>query len=439
MNILITFCNTIDTPTYPNLGVLDIITKEFKIVNLPPEILQTGMLGLAMSSKYLFVGLQHSASGKVGVIGPPAVLVFDLRTFNLVSQYPLALVKDIHSFLLSPDERTLYVVSSGTDEIIRLTLHGAEIIHEEIFWSLALEKTGTDTFHINSISLYKSDILVSGFGLKEIANDWNTANNGFIYNVTKGKEIASGLKQPHSICGIGFSIAFCESRNKVLRFVDDDRTVILPGYTRGLCFYKDKIYVGTSASRKKSKSTGKPTIGTAISPGGCTISEIDMDSLDVLYTWDLNDYAVEIYEFMLVPDVSNWPLISPRNYREEFQQSWIYKTRSAIEDLKEIIPEGSKFLFVDDNLLQISETMLAGRTYFSFTEKDGMYWGPPVDDTTSITELERMRSNGTQYIVFAWPSYWWLDHYVEFHQYLSEHYFKVFESDNILIFDLQKE
>ncbi len=438
MNILITFCNTIDTPGYPNLGVIDIETKEFKIVELPPEISQTGMLGLAMSSKYLFAGLQHIKGGAEGYDSPPALLVFDIKDCKLVSMYPLTLVKDIHSFLLLPDEKTLYIVSSGTDEIIRLHLEDATVTSEEFYWSPSLQNERKDTFHINSVYGHRNDILVSGFGVKETADDWNSAHDGFIYNVTRGKEIISGLEQPHSIAVIGNQIAFCESRNKKLRFVGDERSLGLPGYARGLCHHEDRIYAGTSASRKKSKSTGKAMIGTAISPGGCTISQISGDTLAIQYAWDLNEYAVEIYELMLVPDVSNWPLVSPRNYREEFQETWIYRTQTAAQQIHEHLPARATFILVDDNVLQIGERMLPGYTSIPFLEKDGQHWGPPADDGIGISELERMRHSAAKYIVIAWPAFWWLDHYKAFHQYLLQQYRQVAETENIIVFDLQK-
>ncbi len=438
MNILISFCNTIDTPGYPNLGVINIETKEFNVIALPPEINQTGMLGLALSSKYLFAGLQHVDGGVEGYNSPPALLIFNRLDLKLVSSYRLTLVKDIHSFLLLKDEKTLYIVSSGTDDIIRLHFEDSNVISEEIFWSPSLEDYKEDTFHINSINAHKGDILVSGFGLKEIPDDWNSAHNGFIYNVTRGKEIISGLEQPHSIDVIGNHIAFCESRTKKIRFIGEERSLVLPGYARGLCHHDDHLYVGTSASRKKSKSTGKPTIGTAISPGGCTISQVNVKTLEIGHSWDLNDYAVEIYELMLVPDVSLWPLEVPRNYREEFQHSWMYRTQLVAQEIRDTVTLGETILLVDDGLLQISERMLPGYQILPFIENAGQYWGSPADDGVGISELERMRHSGAKYIVFAWPSFWWLDHYKSLHQYLKQHYSLVAETENAVVFNLEK-
>src|SRR5690349_1489448 len=120
MNILISFCNTIETPGYPNLGVIDLETKEFSVLHIDPSISQTGMTGLAMTSKYLLVGLQHRQGGTEGYNSPAILLFFDRHDFKLRNVHPLDLVRDIHSFLWLEDESMLYIVSSGTDEIIEL-------------------------------------------------------------------------------------------------------------------------------------------------------------------------------------------------------------------------------------------------------------------------------------------------------------------------------
>ena len=54
-----------------------------------------------------------------------------------------------------------------------------------------------------------------------------------------------------------------------------------------------------------------------------------------------------------------------------------------------------------------------------FIERDGVYWGTPADDHEAIAELNRMHQKGINFIVFAWPAFWWLDHYKGFSEYLK--------------------
>ncbi len=62
--------------------------------------------------------------------------------------------------------------------------------------------------------------------------------------------------------------------------------------------------------------------------------------------------------------------------------------------------------------------MAGDRRFLPFLEKQGAYWGSPPDDTTAIVELERMRQGEARFIAFAWPAFWWLDHYGKFQEYL---------------------
>ena len=80
--------------------------------------------------------------------------------------------------------------------------------------------------------------------------------------------------------------------------------------------------------------------------------------------------------------------------------------------------------------------MIAGRHSIPFLEKDGRYWGLPSDDEHAISELERLRAEGAKYIAFAWSSFWWLDFYSQFSEYLRTHYVSVLENERLVVFKL---
>jgi hypothetical protein len=54
----------------------------------------------------------------------------------------------------------------------------------------------------------------------------------------------------------------------------------------------------------------------------------------------------------------------------------------------------------------------------------------------AIQELERLRQTGASSIVFVSPTFWWLDYYVEFHNYLRQNYSCSFQKDSLIIFSL---
>ena len=52
-------------------------------------------------------------------------------------------------------------------------------------------------------------------------------------------------------------------------------------------------------------------------------------------------------------------------------------------------------------------------------------------------ELERLRQSGASFIVFAWPAFWWLDHYRELADYARKNFRCVLRNPDLLIFDLR--
>lgn len=117
-------------------------------------------------------------------------------------------------------------------------------------------------------------------------------------------------------------------------------------------------------------------------------------------------------------------------------KSWFHQLELAVQEIKHLAPEESTIILVDDSTWGAGES-LCGRQIFPFIEKNRLYVGPPVDDAKAIKELERLRNNGADYIVVAWASFWWLEHYSKFHQHLRDHFNCVLENERLIIFDLK--
>jgi glycosyltransferase involved in cell wall biosynthesis len=120
--------------------------------------------------------------------------------------------------------------------------------------------------------------------------------------------------------------------------------------------------------------------------------------------------------------------------------AWMRRLQRAIEDVKSVVPAGAEYILVDD--AQWSDgwggsAVIAGRKARPFLEKNGQFWGPPADDATAISELERMRGEGAAFVVFAWSTFWWLQHYGEFALHLRAGYSCVLENDGVVVFDLR--
>jgi GT2 family glycosyltransferase len=82
---------------------------------------------------------------------------------------------------------------------------------------------------------------------------------------------------------------------------------------------------------------------------------------------------------------------------------------------------------------------LQGRTGSHFPQDDsGGYSGYyPADSDAAIAQLEQLRANGVQYLMFPRTATWWLQHYPEFADYLGKRYSVVLRDEEVgLLFDL---
>ena len=129
----------------------------------------------------------------------------------------------------------------------------------------------------------------------------------------------------------------------------------------------------------------------------------------------------------------------PSRWREtNAYYRWLVQTAESIEDIRSAVPEGARFILVDNAEWTgaVDETFVAGRCAIPFPERSGKYWGPPSDDDAAIAELDRIRESGVRFFVFAWPAFWWLDHYRRLVDHLRSTHTCVLENDRVVVFDL---
>jgi predicted O-methyltransferase YrrM len=106
------------------------------------------------------------------------------------------------------------------------------------------------------------------------------------------------------------------------------------------------------------------------------------------------------------------------------------------EDLTALLPPGAVLILADEDCYR--DQLRADRFVLPFLERDGQYWGAPLDDDTAIRELERLRRSGASFLAFAWPAFWWLDYYSEFSAFLRANYPCTLENERLVVFDLRK-
>ena len=69
-------------------------------------------------------------------------------------------------------------------------------------------------------------------------------------------------------------------------------------------------------------------------------------------------------------------------------------------------------------------------------QRDGQYWGAPIDDASALSELERLHRSGVNFLVIAWPCFWWLDQYPSLKRRLESSV--ALQNERVVIFDLRK-
>ncbi len=99
-----------------------------------------------------------------------------------------------------------------------------------------------------------------------------------------------------------------------------------------------------------------------------------------------------------------------------------------------VMPAAAQFILVDDE--NFRTFLPVQRRIDPFLERDGQYWGQPADSDIAVRELERLRAGGAKFIAFAWPAFWWLEHYPGLAKHLEARYRGVLRNDRLIIFDL---
>lgn len=152
-----------------------------------------------------------------------------------------------------------------------------------------------------------------------------------------------------------------------------------------------------------------------------------------------------IFDFLHIPDKNRRYRAKLRyNVRESRRRSWtkaegfrwMQQLLMAAEEITSLIPPQDTFILVDQQ--QLRDYITTEGRVIHFLEHNGRYWGPPPDDMTAVGELERLRSAGAKFIVFAWPAFWWLEYYFGLRQHLQSRFRCILENDRLVLFDLSQ-
>lgn len=334
--LLVGFVNQFYTEKL-NLGIYELNSKKFYWI-YNDEIKRSlghvfGVNGIIKFKDKFIVGYQSKPT-KIGIYNSEFKLLKVLLLDNII---------DLHSFTIMNDK--LYCVSTGTNQVIEITLtNDFDISDTKPFYSYG-NNNKKDIYHLNSISAYNDCLYITMFGKKN-NNSWKNSENGQLIKISDKKIVKNSLQHPHTVYSIDTSLSYCES--KTGKFYLGETEFDLLNYTRGICFSNDFIFVGSSGKRIKSRSEGTINTNEASNPEETKsyISIINRSSKKIESKIFLNDFGTEIYELLYldngfkIPEwikINSWKDLSITHLREKImkQQEFIanYSIKKRIYNL----------------------------------------------------------------------------------------------------------
>ncbi len=114
-------------------------------------------------------------------------------------------------------------------------------------------------------------------------------------------------------------------------------------------------------------------------------------------------------------------------------RSWVHRLPRLREDLRSVLPPGSRVAVLDEDKLRDE---LREWATVPFPDRGGRYWGAPEDDEAALAALERAHEADASHLVVAWPGFWWLDFYERFGERVRS-LPCLLENDRVLVVDLR--
>ena len=250
MKILVSICNKKRARgmEHPDVFLYEVDPDQPEPRPIPlhhPSMLDIG--GLTGLARYRegFIAMTQSRSTQV--------LYVD-RQYKVREAWTLSVADDAHSVAVQGD--TILIASTGTDAIVRFDPEAGE----EIVWQDNDRRR--DTIHLNSVVVFDKDIYATAFGRKRIRGGkgkdrlWVSADQGFLFNVTRNTRVRYPLYHPHSAIAGRKGIIFGESHRKTVLNTRGQELQTHSGYIRGIAATEEYLLLGSSKGRKYSRSTG---------------------------------------------------------------------------------------------------------------------------------------------------------------------------------------
>lgn len=228
-------------------------------------------------------------------------------------------------------------VSTGTNQILYYNFLG-ELIRTKNF------KGKGDAWHLNCLIKKEEKYFVSAFGEYYEHRQWNKEGcieKGILYDLNDDKIYVNELSGPHTPRFIDDKLIVCNSHKnsvRIFKSVNDFRDINLGGFTRGICYDKDYIYVGVSGNRKSEN------------PSNSKIIVLNRKKYEVVGT--INIPYPEIYDIIICDKEL---AVNFKNHKNSFQ---LTDVNSKIQTLTKQVELGHKANFELQNEISLMKNKI---------------------------------------------------------------------------------
>lgn len=292
--IIISFCNN---PARSSSQILCVkIPLNFRKglicapVSLSQQLLCVHATGLTKTRDRIYIAF-------ISELGKQCIACLKKENLAIMYSQELPEVIDCHSILAV--DNTMYLVSTGTDEVIQYEILTDSLQNPRIIWRASDAKK--DTHHVNSIVNKGGNVLISAMGNKS-SQLWSSALTGYIHDITRDVRVKEGISHPHSLSVRKGKIYYCNSYENTFCSVEEGALFNLKGYSRGTAWLSDTLVcMASSIGRKKSKSTGvviDPHNNNARA-GECMLIVGDVSSRKVVSQTQLSWFGPEVYDLLI--------------------------------------------------------------------------------------------------------------------------------------------
>lgn len=294
MPFLVSFCNQMASPLH-SLCAMDLSSEVVRWVDLSLISEEyragfSGVSGICMVGTQVVIATQGAK---------PVLALTDLETARLSAYVPLCKCKDLHSIVYH--DGYIYIVSTGTNEVYRVSFRDGVLGTEELYWQYPSVRYDRDEIHLNGLTIDGDRFIASCFGARGKDGSWTS--NGKVFYLDAEDSVLGGLRHPHTPIVVGDRLFFAESlTHKVYVYKKLtwgawalDNEIQLDGYTRGIAYQDGRLLVGVSATRKISRSK-KSLNSEVLEALNAAIVVFDAETGQVEKVFDLVKYGREIYD-----------------------------------------------------------------------------------------------------------------------------------------------